>query len=513
MAHPGAVATNHPAPRTDSRQARLDAAIALFRSEASASGYVVEEVRLRLPVPDVDVMPRVVIAQQNAASTPPVFPRSKHHRVLLSFPSVAGGDRPPLPLHELPHPNTANIAYDPSRKLPPEQIMPPKKNGGFKRTVSGSVIFHPVSARTLPPQVEHPQPGMQAPHVPQKIVPLNSVPYLQANEKKKVQRPTDSSKGQFWKTVIGSENGSKAILKAAESMHSMRHSEPSSAEIGPSDSSKLKTTMEVDRHASYPGADSKANIEHGSNRSPAEKKDTSASKHDCGESTLHINGHSIPESHVQLLLSSVADISARERISVSKPPTTSATVPPPGVKKGGAYHRQVGIEPNVVKSVPASHARTTSSRGRREGSDRSTGKSPVARPFRCTKCPSSFEREGHSRIHILAVHEKKRPFVCQVCDASFGHSSSLLRHVRTVHQASPVVGSGKLSTNPRSGQASNDSGSTKSGNVLEEQKDGSEKHFRCSACGLAFNRVALLNRHVAHKHPVQTFVAERDGSE
>ena len=86
MTHSPAVSNGISISHLENRQARLDAAIALFRSEASASGYVVEEVRLRLPVPDVDVMPRVIIAQQNLGNTPPPFPRAKHADKCRSIP-------------------------------------------------------------------------------------------------------------------------------------------------------------------------------------------------------------------------------------------------------------------------------------------------------------------------------------------------------------------------------------------------------------------------------------------
>ena len=165
------------------------------------------------------------------------------------------------------------------------------------------------------------------------------------------------------------------------------------------------------------------------------------------EKSHRINGHDIPESHVQLLLSSVADISARERAAAA------ARKKRRGVSRGSCSRKkrkEPASRPGSASKSRGSgtrktiHGRPYSSR-RRDSGDRHTSRGSAARPFKCHKCPSSFDREGHLRVHILAVHEKKRPFVCQVCDASFGHSSSLLRHVRTVHQASPAIGSGRLS--------------------------------------------------------------------
>lgn len=180
------------------------------------------------------------------------------------------------------------------------------------------------------------------------------------------------------------------------------------------------------------------------------------------------------------------------------------------------------------------------------GSTGNTTKS--IRPFKCRLCPSSFDRDGHLRVHILAVHEKKRPFVCQICNSSFGHSSSLLRHVRTVHQTAPqaadIIGtqlrSGRrqvssslaLLSSSSSGMKGN-RGSVAAGNSSNHKhnyhnaggsaglksiinkhdrgnkslrNDASFEHrpFRCSVCAQTFAKVALLNRHVASKHPISS---------
>lgn len=179
----------------------------------------------------------------------------------------------------------------------------------------------------------------------------------------------------------------------------------------------------------------------------------------------------------------------------------------------------------------------------------STGNTPKSiRPFKCRLCSSSFDRDGHLRVHILAVHEKKRPFVCQICNSSFGHSSSLLRHVRTVHQTAPqaadIIGtqlrSGRrqvssslaLLSSSSSGMKGN-RGSVAAGNssnrkhnyhstggsaglksVISKHDHGNKglrhdasfehRPFRCSMCAQTFSKVALLNRHVASKHPISS---------
>ena len=310
-----------PVSASSNRKARLDAAIDHFRSEASASGYVVEEVRLRLPVPDIDVSPRVVIAQNGGGSG------------IIGAPNNSNGAGLPGP-HKLP------------------RLPPPLPSTGMKRTVSGSVILNALSPNRAGPR------------------------------------------GKFWTTVIADK----------------------------------------------------------SNESPPPPSASPASGSD-ENGTTKSSRRGIPDSHVQLLLSSVAEMPARTTggdtsVSSSASPSASpAAAPPAPVKKANTGRRGEG------RARPA-----------------------TARPFRCAQCTSSFDREGHLRVHILAVHEKKRPFVCRVCDSAFGHSSSLLRHVRTVHQEA----------------------------TQHSTISGADRHFRCSVCSTAFSRVAQLNRHVASQHPLRS---------
>ncbi len=305
-----------PVSANSNRKARLDAAIAHFRSEASASGYVVEEVRLRLPVPDIDVLPRVVIAQNGGNA---------------NGNNNFNGNTLPAP-HKLP------------------RLPPPLPSTGMKRTVSGSVILNALSPNRAGPR------------------------------------------GKFWTTVIADK----------------------------------------------------------SNESPPPPSASPASGSDENNTSKN-NRRGIPDSHVQLLLSSVAEMPARTTVdtsvSSSASPSASPAAAPAPVKKANTGRRGEG------RARPA-----------------------TARPFRCAQCTSSFDREGHLRVHILAVHEKKRPFVCRVCDSAFGHSSSLLRHVRTVHQEA----------------------------TQHSNMPGSDRHFRCSVCSAVFSRVAKLNRHVAQQHPLRS---------
>ncbi|KAI0565655.1 Zinc finger C2H2-type domain containing protein [Gracilaria domingensis] len=491
----------------ESRQSRLDAAIALFRSEASASGYVVEEVRLRLPVPDVDVLPRVIIAQNSAgAGTPPPFPRTKQHRGMTSYPYGNGHDRVAIPRGEHAFQTTsAGVAY----AVPPRPVSTAvnsyangkgESNSGVKRTVSGSVIFHPIQPKTGPSLQGNNQVRPNSSYPDKKGVPSGSVTKATGDAVENQSSNGNENgpvNGKFWKTVIGGDKG-RAILKAAESMQKMRYGVFVS-----------KSTEEPKEEKGNTGQAMTSVKEEGQENaercpSPAKKRksEASAAEHggDTGETTLHINGHSIPESHVQLLLSSAADISAREEERKRSSGSSSDHISIPTEERRA---RNTIPRPSGSRSrQTSSNGKQASSKNRKEGSERSASRSSTARPFKCSRCPSSFDRDGHLRVHILAVHEKKRPFVCQVCDASFGHSSSLLRHVRTVHQASPAIGSGKSGS--RGGQRNSDSRSGRSDDVDEENIDDSEKHFRCSVCAQAFDRVALLNRHVANKHPLKS---------
>lgn len=492
----------------DSRQARLDAAIALFRSEASASGYVVEEIRLRLPVPDVDVLPRVIIAQQNAAAgISPAFQSAKQHRPLPSYPRPASSERNAAPRQDPCYPKLGNGSYRALQGSPRRDIAPPANSGmgaGLKRTVSGSAIVHPVPIRHSLAYRANGHSGSSISQSPGgKMRPLRSVPYMPNKDSMLSNAPKEGHScphnGQFWKTVIGSEKR-RAILKVAKGTHSMRYGN-SLPKFGSPDIGEKQVEMEL---SVWPhGQPTKPGQEVSPKKKKRRVKDIELEERN--ENTLHINGHNIPESHVQLLLNSAIDTSARERVSSTKKKEQSLEDNRNAVenKKQGC-RSQVMVDEKLrgTRAKPKFSGRQFS-KGRRESLDRTASRSTSARPFKCYKCPSSFDRDGHLRVHILAVHEKKRPFVCQVCDASFGHSSSLLRHVRTVHQASPTIGSGK-SSRGRIAQARNDSGTTKSDIKCEDMQDDGEKPFRCSACGQAFNRVALLNRHVAKKHPLRS---------
>ena len=110
------------------------------------------------------------------------------------------------------------------------------KSNGVKRTVSGSVIFHPVPARTTQMR-ENVQPGSVNGHNGQKMGPLSSIPYMPTKDSGSMPAAMNGHRngevkngevkngevknGQFWRTVIGGEKG-MAILRAAESMHRMR---------------------------------------------------------------------------------------------------------------------------------------------------------------------------------------------------------------------------------------------------------------------------------------------------
>ena len=546
MAHPVAT-TNMVGPaRLESRQARLDAAIALFRSEASASGYVVEEVRLRLPVPDVDVMPRVIIAQQSGSSgTPPTFPRPpKHHRTMNSYANPVQSEHPSVSGHDNPYASQdtryhAPVSGSQTEHKPPTRPSNLPTSTGFKRTVSGSVIHHPVPVRIPSVQRENGHGHLHSPNVSQQLVSTpKSIPYATTKENRPIHPPHDGQRGssqlpQYWNTMMNGDKG-QAILRAAESMHRMRHghlesrfTRPNSKGNKPigmdvnessqleavknpspkvdSNSSSTPTTNPIPSRNGSPPANPEGNMNGRTRDNPVPMVNPKEKNVEKEENTHHRNGHEIPESHVQLLLSSAADISARERMAAANKQKRVEEKPMKEENKSLPRPQAVvNGKPSGTKVAPVSSGKSFSSRSRKDGSDRQGGRLNTLRPFKCTKCPSSFDRDGHLRVHILAVHEKKRPFVCQVCDASFGHSSSLLRHVRTVHQASPAVGSGRTSDGSRNPSISNDSGTTRSEDLYDDDNEGA-RHFRCSVCRQTFNRVALLNRHVANRHPLQSF--------
>lgn len=141
---------------------------------------------------------------------------------------------------------------------------------------------------------------------------------------------------------------------------------------------------------------------------------------------------------------------------------------------------------------------------------KSVGASTVLRPFKCVLCSSSFDREGHLRVHILAVHEKKRPFSCPLCEACFGHSSSLLRHMRTVHNANPDVGTGRLPSNFRGSPVSRvtvPKGTFRNGS---QSRGGRQKPYRCNLCRASFGRQSMLKQHKTRKHADEDDIEDHD---
>lgn len=516
MAHPSTVTVSPAQPPQDTRQARLDAAIALFRSEASASGYVVEEVRLRLPVPDVDVLPRVVIAQQSSSMTCPTpYPRAKHHRGISAYPQseVSRGattaQLPPCPTSGGPAPSYG--VSRPASSNNASLTVSAGRGGGSKRTISGSVIFRSVPPRSASHKMDTGQQNL--PSQTTRMGPLKSISCT-AKQSISVIKTGGSAtlcqesgasapRGQFWNTVIDED---QAAMKPLE----IEKKTPLPLSVASSEKG--------DKNSSYvPTPSNYKQVQITSDG--VSPKTSEADIEDCNH---HINGHSIPKSHVQLLLSSIGDLSCRPTETMTTSPSTSPASPRLLKKANSPSRGTSGVLPSGMSSPKRSDSHNVARpktngtlpptgraapelsghwRSRRDHAERPASRASAARPFRCSKCPSSFDREGHLRVHILAVHEKKRPFVCQVCDSSFGHSSSLLRHVRTVHQASPAVGPGNGSGSGASGRTESSGGRSRDSNAAAKEE---ERHFRCSACALLFNRVAELNRHVAKSHPLQT---------
>lgn len=502
----------------------LNSAIALFRTQASASGYVVEEVRLRLPIPDVEVLPRVIIAQQSAPSNIPMtLPLTKHHRTIRSYQPILHTESTMIPIQEPSYRNLSKL-----NSSSPEEVPPPnhtflrkdcfEKTGGIKRTVSGSMILDPVPIQTAPSLScrEKGHIKIHGSQPVQKIDLIASTPYLPVKKsefhfdsgaKRETSAVKEPKTEQFWETVIGGKEsltGDGDTEIPCPNNPASKYDRLTSHE-SETDVRKFPNVVSFEKEEQREKKEARSM--HMENASHQEEN------RERVENTLHINGHNIPESHVKLLLNSAVTIPQRKRTRTSEKSdvTVENDKKTMNIKiNGNSETTEEQSCQHRAALVPPQKPRSTKSR--RDLTEKQTSRPSTARPFKCYKCPSSFDRDGHLRVHILAVHEKKRPFVCQVCDASFGHSSSLLRHVRTVHQATSAVGIGK-SINCGNLPSGSYYRTSRSSQARENMQDENEKSIRCSTCGQTFQRAALLNRHVARIHPLHSLTKDKISDE
>jgi uncharacterized Zn-finger protein len=68
------------------------------------------------------------------------------------------------------------------------------------------------------------------------------------------------------------------------------------------------------------------------------------------------------------------------------------------------------------------------------------------RPYKCDKCPQSFNRnhdlKRHKRIHLSV-----KPFPCQTCDKQFSRKDALKRHILVKRCGQPLPPDGRRSSN------------------------------------------------------------------
>lgn len=505
-------------------QARLDAAVALFRSEASDAGYIVEEVRLCLPALDIDIIPRVVIAQHTAATPPPPptynsakFPRQvapSRFRSQLSDDAIIeafmkNSSPPSMSMKQFSDrlPGTMNRPSTTQTSETPAGGAALDSSVGIKRNLSGSVI---IKSKTI--KRHYPRQGQTAifkkEPMPLKHNFLGNAQNAQQKESGRSheydEKMANAHKGKSYDTISSTDRNKPTKRSPGSEEKANFNQTPAEVTLSSESNSDLDIALQS-REPQIEGREEGQIFE-------SDKKQKT-------DIQMNVNRGKIPKSHAQLLLSSAAPISERkpERSRLEANVSTLLRSDEEPSEDGDDQDEDENIEvrhpfPVRVVEKEARNGRETSGVGRRQSSsrghgsnsERPTSRTPsTIRPFKCHKCSSSFDREGHLRVHILAVHEKKKPFVCQVCNAAFGHSSSLLRHVRTVHQASPAVGSGRVGTYLRSSHRKSDSGSKMSDEMCDNYQDHGLRHFRCSICRKTFSRVALLNRHVAAKHPLR----------
>lgn len=113
------------------------------------------------------------------------------------------------------------------------------------------------------------------------------------------------------------------------------------------------------------------------------------------------------------------------------------------------------------------------------------------KPFQCTQCEKRFTRDHHLKTH-MRLHTGEKPYNCPQCDKTFVQVANLRRHVRVHTGEKPY----KCSYEDCKAVFS-DSNQLKfhRTSVHNEEKVKEETPYMCQACGTAFSRRALLNKH------------------
>ncbi|CAH1251864.1 ZBTB17 [Branchiostoma lanceolatum] len=108
----------------------------------------------------------------------------------------------------------------------------------------------------------------------------------------------------------------------------------------------------------------------------------------------------------------------------------------------------------------------------------------------CDECGALFSSQSSLQQHRLSVHNCMQPFKCHICPAAFHRSYELDRHLVS-HSLNFTTAQGSSDTPPSVVIA---------GTSFTEQRDISDKPFRCEMCQISFKTKSNLSQHNLFRH-------------
>ena len=119
------------------------------------------------------------------------------------------------------------------------------------------------------------------------------------------------------------------------------------------------------------------------------------------------------------------------------------------------------------------------------------------RDFKCTLCPSLFNRKSNLPRHIQC-HVKQKGFECNQCTYKTGDSSNLARHVKAVHERLTPFQCSFPGCNYKASQ----NGDLQKHRRTHETDQSLRRPFPCTfeGCDYSATQKGTLERHIQRRH-------------